>query len=498
MSSGAERDAPSTVSSRQFSGRAFGRAPSSASTSTSSTRAARARDFRHRRTERRVIGINDLRDEDESGPEEPFGASPKVVEPQRAPTLAWMTGRLLYVANARLPTEKAHGHAIVKMCEAYANRGIEVELWHPRRHQDPRIAQRSVFEYYGVPPVFDVRTLPNIDVIAVERRFPPSVFPWVMGVHDLAWAATVAVRAATRPPMLCHTRDPAVALCMTAARVPTVLEIHAPPAGPRRSLVRQVGRRSHLRGVVALTASTREALIALGLDPERIVVIGSSVDLADFTELRGPAESRAVHDLPTDRAIVGYIGRFQTLGAEKGLATAVRAVGSMRRASGDAPLLLCVGGPMDHVDEYLSAGIASGGDVDDFLFVDHVPSTQVPGWISACDIGVIPFPPEDHFAKYASPMKLFEFMAAGVPVVASNLPAIRETIVHDQNGWLVSPDSSNDLAAAFEILLHDAGLRQRLASRARTDVNAHTWSRRAETILARFDDGCRLGYGSHS
>jgi glycosyltransferase involved in cell wall biosynthesis len=400
-----------------------------------------------------------------------------------------MTGRLLYVANARLPTEKAHGHAIVKMCEAYAKAGIEVELWHPRRRQDPRISGRRVFDYYGVAPTFGVRTLANIDVIAIESRFPPSLFPWVMGAHDLAWAATVAARAATRrPSTLCHTRDPAVAWCLTAARIPTILEVHDPPAGPRRALVRQVARRSDLRGVVALTHATQDALVAEGVDPRRILVLGSGVDLAGFEDLPSPSACRAAHELPPDRVVVGYVGRFQALGAEKGLLTAVRAVGSIRRTRGDAPLLLCVGGPMDHVDEYIAAGVAEGGRASDFRFVDHVPSSEVPGWIRACDVGLIPSPRSDHFTKYSSPMKLFEFMAAGVPVVASDLQALRETIVHDRNGWLVSADSPGDLADGLEVLVHDAGLRNRLAARARTDVDAHTWSRRAEAILTRFGD----------
>jgi glycosyltransferase involved in cell wall biosynthesis len=404
-----------------------------------------------------------------------------------------MTGSLVYVANARLPTEKAHGHAIVKMCEAYANAGLDVELWHPRRRQDPRIAGTSVFEYYGVPPTFGVRTLANVDVIAAESRFPPSIFPLIMGAHDFIWAAVTAARAATNTRFsLCHTRDPAVAWWMATTRIPTVLEIHDPPAGPRRALLRRVGHLSQLRGVVALTTSTRDALVQLGIDPRRIIVLGSGVDLAAFTAGPAPGVCRAALGLPTDRAIVGYIGRFEALGAEKGLMTAVRAVGSIRRRFGVAPLLVCVGGPMDRVCDYLAAGIAAGGRADDFRFVDHVPSRDVPGWIRACDVGVIPSPRSDHFTKYSSPMKLFEFMASGVPVVASNLPALRETVVHESNGWLVTPESPDDLAAALELLIEKPELRRRLSHRARTDVEGHTWSRRAATILARFDNGCAL------
>lgn len=398
-----------------------------------------------------------------------------------------MERRVVYVANARLPTEKAHGHAIVKMCEAYAAEGVDLELWHPWRRQDPRIAGRTVFDYYGVAPDFRVRTLPNVDVIAVEARFPARVFPWVMGAHDLVWASTVAARTSSRrPPPWCHTRDVSVAWCTTAWGTPTILEVHDPPEGHRGTLVRQLGRRRNLRGVVALTVAARDTLVGQGVDPARIVVLGSGVDLSGYAGLPDPLACRAAHGLPTDRPIVGYVGRFRALGAEKGLLTAVRAVGSMRRTRGEAPLLLCVGGPMDHVGEYVAAGVEAGAHPDDLRFVDHVPSTEVPTWIRACDLGVIPSPATDHFARFSSPMKLFEFMACGVAVVASDLPAVRETVVHRRNAWLVAPDSVDSLATALGRLVDDAPLRTRLASAARIDVEEHTWHRRARAILTRF------------
>ena len=223
-----------------------------------------------------------------------------------------------------------------------------------------------------------------------------------------------------------------------------------------------------------------------GVDPGKVIVLGSSVDLERFRHLPQPAVCRTERGLPADRPIVGYVGRFEALGAEKGLLTAVRAVGSMRASSGQAPLLMCVGGPMDHVGEYVAAGVAAGGQPNDFTFVDHVSSAEVPAWIRACDVGVIPSPRTDHFAKYSSPMKLFEFMASGVPVVASNLPALRETLVHGHNAWLVPPDSVDDLAIALGNLLRDDAVRGRLAQQAVADVAAHSWTRRAEAILTRF------------
>ena len=77
------------------------------------------------------------------------------------------TKRLLYIVNARLPTEKAHGYQISKMCEAFAENGIESLLVHPYRYQSrPELFQQTVFDYYGVRRVFEISTLKNNKAIA--------------------------------------------------------------------------------------------------------------------------------------------------------------------------------------------------------------------------------------------------------------------------------------------------------------------------------------------
>ncbi len=400
-----------------------------------------------------------------------------------------MAAHLVYVANARLPTEKAHGHAIVKMCEAYASEGARVELWHPRRQQgDARLSAMSVFDFYDVPRIFLVRTLKNLDVIPAERWFPKPFHRALVGAHDFAWARYAAHLVKRDRPTLCHTRDPGVAFWTVRAKTPTILEVHAPPAGPRRALIRAIAERASLRGVVALTEGCRESLESLGVPRPRIVVLGSCVDTEPYEHLPSRAECRRRHGLPLDRPIIGYIGRFTTLGQEKGLTTLVTAAAMLSKARKEDALLLCVGGPMDEVNGYVRIARDHGGRVDDFRFVDRVPTSEVPSWMRACDIGVVPSPGTRHFAQFASPMKLFEFMAAGVPVVATDLPAVSDKLTHGGNSWLVPADDSNALAGGLARLLSDPDLRDRIADQAKRDVGRHTWRERATTLLANYAD----------
>jgi glycosyltransferase involved in cell wall biosynthesis len=103
--------------------------------------------------------------------------------------------------------------------------------------------------------------------------------------------------------------------------------------------------------------------------------------------------------------------------------------------------------------------------------------------LRAFDVCTVPFPWTEHFAYYASPMKLFEYMASGNPIVASDLPAIAEIIQDGRNGLLVPPGDASALAGALRRLRDDPSLACRLATQAAQDVLPYAWQHRASRIL---------------
>ncbi len=87
---------------------------------------------------------------------------------------------------------------------------------------------------------------------------------------------------------------------------------------------------------------------------------------------------------------------------------------------------------------------------------------------------------------FSSPIKLFEYMASGAPIVASDLPAIREVLRDRENALLVAPESPAALAGGIATVLGDRLLGAALAARAREDVAAYTWDRRTDRLVAFF------------
>jgi len=115
-------------------------------------------------------------------------------------------------------------------------------------------------------------------------------------------------------------------------------------------------------------------------------------------------------------------------------------------------------------------------------FTGAVPASQVPGLLASMDVGVAPYPPLGNF--YFSPLKVYEYMAAGLPVVASRIGQLEKLITPEQTGLLVAPGDVTALAAALERLRTDPALRLRLGQAAREKVfREHTWDQVVGQIL---------------
>ena len=141
---------------------------------------------------------------------------------------------------------------------------------------------------------------------------------------------------------------------------------------------------------------------------------------------------------------------------------------------------------MEVVPSYMRLAAQLDLPLSSFRFSDRVPNSEVPMWLRALDVATLPYPPPDELptAQSMSPLKLFEYMAAPVPIVASDLPALRDILRHDDNAMLTPPRDPGALAAALASLLRDRGRAKAIADRARTDVAEYTWEIRAQRAVA--------------
>lgn len=405
--------------------------------------------------------------------------------------------RICYVTTTRLPSEKANGIQITRMCEAFACAGADVILWHPARRQpQPSLETADPFDFYGVRRNFKIAAKPFPDVFRLDLYLSARLFAAVVFVARAVWAVGVAVALRLHHRgTVCYTRDELVCIGSLLLGVPTVLEAHQIPGARTRRLLEVAFRRRRPRGVVVLTPFIAQSFRDIGVPADRVFVQPDAVELDAYADLPGRRDCRRALALPERAVLVGYIGRFETMGMDKGLPELIRGVGEARGELGVDLRVLGVGGPLDGEVEYRRVAAAAGLPDEALILVDRRPHTEVPRWIRACDVVSIPWSFNEVSAYFTSPLKLFEYMAAGSLIVASDLPSLREVLVDRHNALLVEPGSSQALAAALVECVGDRALADRLGAQAAHDVRGYTWESRAREVLYSIgvDAGCADG-----
>ena len=135
---------------------------------------------------------------------------------------------------------------------------------------------------------------------------------------------------------------------------------------------------------------------------------------------------------------------------------------------------------MDCVPQYLKLSESLNIEKERLIFIDRQPISDLKFYMQKSKALLMPFPYTDHYAYYMSPLKMFEYMTSGVPIIASSLPSIREVLIDMDNAILCEPDNPLDLANKVQYVLdNDCTL---IAKKALVDVQEYTWEKRAQNI----------------
>jgi glycosyltransferase involved in cell wall biosynthesis len=185
------------------------------------------------------------------------------------------------------------------------------------------------------------------------------------------------------------------------------------------------------------------------------------------------------HELGLEnRVVVGFVGTFGPWHGAPILAEAARLVSPKSNCH-----FLFIGDGDERAETESIIGTEESRV--EATFVGRIPSHQIPACLAACDILVSPHVlPADGTEFFGSPTKLFEYMSAAKPVIASRIGQIAELIRDHENGLLVEPGDPESLARAIEILSGDESLRERLGASARqTVIASYTWGHNARRVF---------------
>ena len=268
-------------------------------------------------------------------------------------------------------------------------------------------------------------------------------------------------RAELRAASAVYTRAPELSVLLARLGVSHVLEIHDTEHLRRQGLMPRLvalAARGRLRAFVTVSAAGRDALCEAGADPRRVHVVPNGVDLDAFTAVP-PVE---VDRLGAPRVIcIGRVSRDRGLRVFEHVATAGH------------PVTLI--GPRDDDP-------APG--VPNLDVRPAVPHAAVPSWYRDAEIALMPYQTDLRHASSISPIKLFEAMAAGRVVIASDLVPIRELVRSGDNGLLVAPGDLPGWCAAIDWVRQHPREAAALAEAGRRAAASFDWTARARRVLA--------------
>ncbi len=395
--------------------------------------------------------------------------------------------KLHYISLMRLPTERAHGLQIMQNCEAFAAAGYDVTLWVSRRWNTPQMRRiTDPCAYYGVERNFRIRRLPCLDFFPL---FPSESAGARLAFYllTLSYALVMFFALPFIRADVFYSRDELLLALLSWLKPKESLAYEAhlfPSSGRGAALQRTVCQ--GVGSVIAITPQLRDDLVEMrNADARRIISAHDGIRRARFEALPDTSEARRRLGWDENAFIVGYVGSLKMIGLDKGVGTLLDAVANIEGAQ-----LALVGGQMGDAQELGRRRIRLGLPDERFIYIGHVPPGDVPLYLRAFDVCAMPHPATTQFARYTSPLKLFEYMASAGAIVASDLPGWSDVLRDGETGLLVPPDDAAAWSAAIRALQQDSQLRRKLGDNAREQVMAnYTWTVRAKRILAHLETG---------
>lgn len=265
--------------------------------------------------------------------------------------------------------------------------------------------------------------------------------------------------------------------------VPVIVEVNAPLVIEQAEF-RTLMLADEARAIEAEVFSTAGALavvsdelmpyvIARGAEPHRVQVIRNAVDTTRFAPTVLPARIAGV---PDGAFVIGFCGSLKVW---HGLEILLPAFGALKAALPRAHLLVVGEGPRK---AWVEGFVAGAGLTDAVTLTGWVAHVDLPGVIARMDVATAPYPAAE--GHYFSPLKLFEYLACGRPVVASRIGQIASLLNGTEAALLVPPGDAAALAAALLRLAHDPTLAAKLAHFAAIEGRRHDWTDNARTVVA--------------
>lgn len=377
-----------------------------------------------------------------------------------------MNKKIAIITYARFPSEMAYGNHLIQIANSFIDNGFNVSIYYPKTYNTKTIDERPE-KYYGVKREIAFKEINNFDITSYSiYNFLPSFLKKIIySLNTFIWS--IKLKKYFDDENYVWSTNPNILLIVKKFFDVTIYEKH----GVARIIQKFSISRLKKDKNVYLIAVTKQSLNDLNKSINKPLYLPNGVD----RELFKPVVSK------NEIIKIGYIGFLETYGIDKGVLSSVKEIAEINNKVTTNTLI--VGGPKKKLDE-ITDYIEKINQKENFTIKDFVPHTKVPELISNLNIGIVPYPNDEHMSLYASPLKIFEFASCGIPVLLSNIKSHIELAELDLGLEFFQHDDFDDFRNKLESLVLNDELRTELSKKSLKNIDKLSWSSRTKKIIA--------------
>lgn len=373
--------------------------------------------------------------------------------------------KISYVSvGAPIPSIFANSIATMENYNALSMMGFEVNLIIPSdTKRTTKIEnEKEIWDFYGLEKSFSITRI-------------PSKYFYKFGVlgRNLFRILMILIGIWKRSEIL-FVRHVELGIIAALLGRNVVVELHVIAEIKNLTGLQILASLSKKRNILFITTTQSgfKRLLSLGIEEKKILIAPSSVNLKKYNFSSSKSDLRKRLGLPLNKSIVMYTGNLYK---DRGVEELIEAMQYLPNL-----LLIIIGGNLLDINRCKT--FVEMNKQENIVFIGHVLHRKIPAYLQSADMLVMPYTTNLWSLKDMSPLKMFEYMASGSPIIASDFPVLREILTNKVNAIMVKPDNPNSISKGIQWLVDNPEMAISIAQQAKKDVEDFTYVRRAEKI----------------
>ncbi len=377
-----------------------------------------------------------------------------------------MRDSVAMVLYARFPSEMAYSHHIIQVAKGFVENNCDVNIYYPKTY-NKKTLKETPEEYYGDLTNVTFIQINNIDITSfkIYEISPNFVRKFLYSLNTFIWSRKLKKN---RNENFVWSTNPNILLIAKKYFKYVIYEKHGQAKYIQKLSISILKKSTN----TLMIGVTEFAFNELSKNFNNALYLTNGVDKNFISKKEKP--------LPSNPVTIGYIGMLETYGVDKGVLNSIKEIDKL---STETKLNIeVIGGPEHKLNE-LRDFIETSNEDKNYSVKPSIPHNEVSEVLRNFDIGIVPYPNDSHMNKYASPMKIFEMAACGVPILASDIKSHKELekfnlgISYFRNGDFA------DFSLRLQELILDPDLRKKLSQLSLKNIGILSWDNRMNTVL---------------